>query len=653
MKISAKISIISGILALFVIAVAAVIGFEATKTGWTPGLVLLMALDGLAIIALTALVIMLNRQIARPIQSLGAAVSRITLGDLSQTIPIHSQDEFGELSQNFNEMTAQLTRTHRKLQASTLAAEEGRAQLESSINGLRQGFILTGAKSEVLIANASAVRIIHDVTEDDADVDHAHVTLNELADVLPPDFALMDKIAQTIKKHELAKYPAIPFAGRFINLYMSPVMNEDTAIGCVVLLEDVTEERIMQRSKDEFFSIASHELRTPLTAIKGNASMMLNYYPKAFADPELREMVNDVHTSSIRLIEIVNDFLDTSRLEQGKIQYKFQLFPLDRVIEQVTYEMGAVLKQKGLYLKIEGPARVLDSLPPIYADPDRTKQIIYNFVGNATKFTQKGGVTLIAHVEGDFLRVQIRDTGRGITPEAQELLFRKFQQASASLLTRDTERGTGLGLYISKLLVQGMGGRIGLEESTPGKGTTFFFTLPLTQKAAEAAGVAVTSEHPQVTNAQTGISEPGTATNGAAEVVTAPTESAKTATHSKRKRVLIFEDDPYVQRLYQRLFAFKDYEVELASDGGEGLARAKKFAPNIILLDIMMPKINGLVLLRSLKEDPETKAVPVLVLTNVGETETIEQARRLGATEYLIKADFTPEQLLREVNKHF
>jgi len=221
--------------------------------------------------------------------------------------------------------------------------------------------------------------------------------------------------------------------------------------------------------------------------------MMLSYYNDTLKDPSLHEMVEDIHTSSVRLIEIVNDFLDTSRLEQGKIQFKLQAFAVDKIIEQVAYEMTAVLKQKKLSFHTQYTTKTLGGLPLVYADPDRTKQIIYNLVGNAAKFTDSGQITLSTQTEGKFLKISVHDTGRGISPEGQKLLFHKFQQAGDSLLTRDTTRGTGLGLYISKLLVQGMGGQINLEKSSR-SGTTFFFTLPLATNQGVAAAPSSPSD---------------------------------------------------------------------------------------------------------------------------------------------------------------
>jgi signal transduction histidine kinase len=207
--------------------------------------------------------------------------------------------------------------------------------------------------------------------------------------------------------------------------------------------------------------------------------MIMDFYKDALKDPQLKEMVDDIHTSAERLIEIVNDFLDLSRLEQGKMSFAYVPTSLDKVIEGVTYEMKVVLNEKKIYLKTD--KLTLNSLPLVWADENRLKQVIYNLIGNAAKFTDEGGISITTSLSDDktLIKVILTDTGRGMTEESQQLLFHKFQQASSSLLTRDTTRGTGLGLYISKMIVESMGGKIALESSVVDKGSVFSFTVPV------------------------------------------------------------------------------------------------------------------------------------------------------------------------------
>lgn len=450
-------------------------------------------------IGLTASTIwLLSRQITRPIRELDQAISRIALGDLSQQVPVRSHDELGSLSRRFSEMTRQLSNSYRSLEASTQEARERRAELESSINGLRQGFILTNTELSVLMANAAATNIIRGDGPEGEPQGRAPITFAEIERALPADLDLAVKIRQTLHDGKLAKYPDIPLNGRSLNLYLSPVVSIDKAIGCVLLLEDVTEEHIIARSRDEFFSIASHELRTPLTAIRGNANMLQQYFPEVMENPDVKEMISDIHDSTVRLIEIVNDFLDTSRLEQGKMKFDLTALSLESVIEKVIYEMEGLGRSKHIAIKFD--QKTLDNLPKVYADPSRVTQVVYNLIGNAMKFTENGEVAITCEVQDKLVKVYVRDTGIGISPEGQQILFHKFQQSTANILTRDNTRGTGLGLYISKLLVERMGGEVKLESSEVGKGSTFSFTLPIATPEQVKAASSHQPPQPLLTN---------------------------------------------------------------------------------------------------------------------------------------------------------
>ncbi|HSX29655.1 MAG TPA: GAF domain-containing sensor histidine kinase [Candidatus Saccharimonadales bacterium] len=358
-----------------------------------------------------------------------------------------------------------------------LHAEE--ARLSASIEGLSLGFVLIDTFGHIILKNQALSTIL-------SLKDAVPLTVDAIADALP-GLNIQAGIMQV--QHERAKLTikSIDVGSRILRILLTPVTETGNSqvLGVAILFEDITEEKLLDRSKDEFLSIASHELRTPLTAIKGNTSMILSYYTEALRDASLKELIDDVHEASTRLIEIVNDFLDASRIEQGKMVYHKQPFAIDEVIERIFYEMGQLARQKDLYLKINVDALTLQKLPLTYGDKDRTKQILYNLLGNAIKFTETGGVTVDVRVEGDTVKTAIQDTGRGIPPEQQKLLFRKFQQASGDLMTRDTTRGTGLGLYISRLMAEGMGGELALEHSEAGQGSMFSFSLPIAQQPTE------------------------------------------------------------------------------------------------------------------------------------------------------------------------
>ena len=382
-----------------------------------------------------------------------------------------SQDEIGELALVFNKMTEGLQISRQKL-------HEEHARLKASIDSLDVGLLMTFNDGQTVSYNSVLPHILGFTVDEHLQQPELTPAMLE-AKLLPSKFSLLGAIENCQHTGKDFEVSAITYGNRILSVFGAPIRTQDdTVIGTVVLFEDITQAKVMERSKDEFFSIASHELRTPLTSIRGNSSMMMDYYADALKDPTLKEMVTDIHESSTRLIDIVNDFLDVSRIEQGKIRFDFAEVELDKVIEQVAYEIQITLADKKVSLDVE--PKILGDLPRAAGDADRIKQVLYNLVGNAVKFTEAGGtVTVMAAKSGDMLKVTVTDTGRGIPLDTQKFLFHKFQQAGSSIITRDTTRGTGLGLYISKLLIDGMRGEIWLEKSQPDKGSTFAFTLPI------------------------------------------------------------------------------------------------------------------------------------------------------------------------------
>jgi len=283
---------------------------------------------------------------------------------------------------------------------------------------------------------------------------------------------------QCTKERKTIEVKSIAVGDKFLSLLLAPVVmirDSNEVIGHIFLVEDITEEKTFERSREEFFAVASHELRTPLTAIRGNASMLQDFYADKIKDDDMRQMIGDIVTASKRLIKIVNDFLDVSRLEQKRSKFKKEEFDIAETVDATLRELKDVASKKGLSLEFKRPSGALS----VIADKDGVKQVLFNLLGNAINFTNKGGVTVSAEKSGNFAKLYIKDTGIGISPQNQNMLFRKFQQAGEKILARDLAQGTGLGLYISKITIKEMGGEIALEESGLGKGSTFSVSLPL------------------------------------------------------------------------------------------------------------------------------------------------------------------------------
>jgi signal transduction histidine kinase len=365
-------------------------------------------------------------------------------------------------------------------------------RLKASINSLNIGFIMTGINNEIVILNGIVKKMLlyDDPQTKEAQASltpKAHWTTEEIDQAFGPTINFKKNLNNTLHTGTTYEQKEVDFRGKVLRIFMAPIQEDSNTLGVivlgvVVLIEDITEVKALERSKEEFFSIASHELRTPLTAVRGNSALLQQIYSNKLNDKGFDDMVTDIHAASVRLIGIVNDFLDATRLEQGKIKFENEAFNIEETLKTVIYELTAVANEKGNTLKL---GNGVVNLPKIFADKNRVKQIVYNLVGNAMKFTEKGTITIDAHVQGNMLKVFITDTGPGISEENQRTLFHKFQQSGGNPLTRDAARGTGLGLYISKMLCEQMGGNTVLEHSEVEHGTTFSFSLPLKDNSTD------------------------------------------------------------------------------------------------------------------------------------------------------------------------
>lgn len=381
---------------------------------------------------------------------------------------------YGAFDTSYLELHELAERRTQQLLASTSRAY-------SFLDSLHMGFIMCDVHGEVVLTNDSVRQLL--TAEAPMEAQAAQPvqswTLETLDARFGPEVGLKPLILQCLENAQPIERNEVNLGTRVVRLFIAPLQAESEGkkqlLGAVILAEDITEQKVLERSKDEFLSIASHELRTPLTAIRGNAALIKKHYADKINDQALTEMIDDIHSSSIRLIDIVNDFLDASSLEQGKMQMNPEDFALPEIITEVVRELQSVCQAKGIKLAAD-PA--ISATPPVHADKTRIKQVIYNLVGNATKFTEEGSIIISTRWDESAVYTVVTDTGRGISPEGQRLLFRKFQQAGSSLLTRDTTKGTGLGLYISKLIVELSGGRIGLEHTAVDRGSSFAFSLP-------------------------------------------------------------------------------------------------------------------------------------------------------------------------------
>lgn len=364
------------------------------------------------------------------------------------------------------------------LRTEQLIASTSRAY--SFLDSIHKGFIMFDTSGEVVLTN-NAVRDILFLNTPASQ--EQPISTDVLHSLLQQSMDLKALVKESLASSQIIEKDEVNFGKRVLRLYIAPINSTGgtQALGVVMLVEDITEQKDLERSKDEFLSIASHELRTPLTAIRGNASLINKYYADSIKDKDMQEMIDDIHESSIRLIGIVNDFLDVAAMEQGKIRMNVENFQLQSIVAEVVHELEHLCADKNVTLQAD---QSVTTTAEVKGDKQRVKQVLINLVGNALKYTDEGGITISTRSDGQFVQVLVADTGRGMDAEAQQFLFKKFQQTGSNPLTKDTTKGTGLGLYISKLIIELLGGKIGLVTSAPDKGSTFAFTLPLTEPTA-------------------------------------------------------------------------------------------------------------------------------------------------------------------------
>ncbi len=382
---------------------------------------------------------------------------------------------------------------------------------------------------------------------------------------------------------------------RDLAVYSAPVVTDTgETLGTVFVLRDITREVQADRAKSEFISTVSHELRTPLTSIKGYVDLLL-LGSVGDLSPMQRNFLEVVRSNANRLVELINDLLDISRIETGRITLNREPVSLYELVEEVVESARTEIERKQLHLEVD----VSPDLPLVMADRRRVLQILSNLVSNACKYTREGGhIAIAARCVDGFLQVDVSDTGVGISPEDQQRLFTRFFRADNPM--RDEVGGTGLGLAISKSFVEMHGGRIWVQ-SELNVGSTFSFTLPL---EAEPKAEEPTSR------------------------------PLPAAAPSGGKRVLVVDDDVQIAELLRLQLERAGYGVLVAHRGEEALEIAAREIPDLITLDILMVGMDGFQVLERLRANPRTSQIPVLVISVVSEQRDL---LALGAVDFLSK----------------
>jgi len=363
------------------------------------------------------------------------------------------------------------------------------------------------------------------------------------------------------------------------------------------LNESVTALQSASHAKSQFLASMSHELRTPLNAIIGFSDLMREEPAEGDNLIVPAEWVERIHSGGQHLLGLINDVLDLSKIEAGGLELVREPVPIEQAVAEALAGLRAIASQKRVSLQSSTEPGLID------ADRGRLRQILYNLLSNAIKFTPEGGrVTVTAGQVGADFAIEVSDTGVGIAPADLGHIFEEFRQVGDLGLRQS---GTGLGLALTKRLVEAHGGRIAVE-SALGRGSRFTVTLPLARWPAS---------EPEASLEQESITSSAAQAQGAGDV-------------------LIIEDDPSAARLMATYLQHEGYRVRFANDGERALEEVAREAPAAILLDVLLPGIDGWEVLRRLKADARTRDVAVIIVTVVDKREV---GLALGAVDYFLK----------------
>ncbi|MEM7371597.1 MAG: response regulator [Bacteroidota bacterium] len=395
-------------------------------------------------------------------------------------------------------------------------------------------------------------------------------------------------------------------------------------------------QKLMQADqlKDQFLANTSHELRTPLHGIIGLAEALTD----RVTEFEMKENLDMIISSGKRLNSLVNDLLDFSKLKNHDISLLRKAVNLRVLAEIVLRNNQPLIKGKALELHNEVP----DTLPAVYADENRLQQVLYNLIGNGIKFTEQGQVSIGASVLDDDpqkLQIYIRDTGIGIPTSKQHIIFQAFEQGDGSS-TREFS-GTGLGLSISKRLVELHDGKMWVR-SQVGKGSTFYFTLPIVERspAKTTEDLAGTK---QMVAELSGDGSPGME----GKSIIAPAGPLSSSIH-----ILVVDDEPVNQQVIKNHLSAPHYHITQAMNGTEALKLLEQGnSYDLILLDVMMPRMSGYEVCEEIRKTYLPSELPIIMVTAKNQTADLVQGLGIGANDYLAKP-FSKDEFLARLKTH-
>ena len=572
----------------------------------------------LSLIAASLLALLFSHVLPRPLKELEKLALKVTHNkDFSLRAMVNSNDEIGSLATSLNRLIEWVgTYTH-SLQMTQSNLQHQTQELNAIIDNLGDGLLVTNAQGQITRSNPALRQMFqfHNQTLVGQPVEQiVESNITELIHQqhVQPTTHLTAEMELPTKQIGQALVTAITTA-------TSPDHADSHIAGTVVLIRDVTAEKEMDRMKTDFISTVSHELRTPLTSVLGFAKLIrkkledtilpavnLETKKNARAVRQVRDNLQIILSEGERLTSLINDVLDIAKIEAGKIEWNMQSISVSEVIERAIAATSILAENEGLTVTCE----MSPHLPEIVGDRDRLIQVVINLLSNAIKFTESGSVTCRAQVQNHGITISVIDTGIGLAADDLAKVFEKFKQVGEVMTNKP--KGTGLGLPICKQIVEHHGGRI-WAESELGQGSTFSFTLPVsTSPANEVAQINLDAlvQHLQEDVDPTSLTE------------------------NQQKTILVVDDEPHIRELLRQELEGVGYQVQEAKDGMDALEKVKVAPPDLIILDVMMPNINGFDLAAVLKNNPATMNIPTIILSIIQDQ---ERGYRLGIDRYLRK----------------
>ncbi len=486
--------------------------------------------------------------------------------------------------------------------------EEQRARndLETLINISPVGVAVFDAKTGAPVSfNREAVRIVDSLRDPDQPPEQLLEVLSyrraDGREIAPFDIAKELIAGDTVRAEEI--FIEVP-DGRSVTTLVNgtPIHGEDGRIvSVVVTLQDMTELEELERLRAEFLAMVSHELRTPLTSVKGSIATLLDP-PTTLGPTEMRQFFRIIDSQIDRMHVLISDLLDVARIETGTLAVSPE--PTDVAI--LVGEAGNGFRSAGGRHNIE--VELAPDLPWVMADRLRMVQVLGNLLTNAARHSPESSIIRVTAVgEGVHVAVSVSDHGRGIPAESLPHLFRKFSRIESQEQGGDT----GLGLAICKGIVEALGGRIWAESDGPGLGARFTFTLPTVEQAGYVSPVAP--------------SRP----------------SSRSARRAEALRILAVDDDPQALRYVRDTLMKAGFEPMVTADPEEVLRLVEEYKPHLVLLDLVLPGVDGMDLMKDIAEMTD---VPVIFLSAYGQDRLVARAFDMGAADYMVKP-FSPTEL--------